>query len=64
MSLNGISGTTERRRTPRHDLAEGVYGRPMLPKNAKSPFPGMKKEASIYIRPAALKVAAGRCVTY
>jgi len=28
-------------------------------KNAKSPFPGMKKEASIYIRPAALKVAAG-----
>ena len=28
-------------------------------KNAKSPFPGMKKEASIYIRPAALKVAKG-----
>ena len=28
-------------------------------KNAKSPFPGMKKEASIYIRPAALKVASG-----
>jgi len=28
-------------------------------KKAKSPFPGMKKEASIYIRPAALKVAAG-----
>jgi GH35 family endo-1,4-beta-xylanase len=27
-------------------------------KNAKSPYPGMKKEASIYIRPAALKVAA------
>lgn len=26
-------------------------------KNAKSPFPGMKKEASIYIRPAAMKVA-------
>ena len=26
-------------------------------KNAKSPYPGMKKEASIYIRPAALKVA-------
>lgn len=26
-------------------------------KNAKSPFPGMKKEASIYIRPQALKVA-------
>lgn len=26
-------------------------------KNAKSPFPGFKKEASIYIRPAALKVA-------
>jgi len=26
-------------------------------KNAVSPFPGMKKEASIYIRPAALKVA-------
>ena len=28
-------------------------------KNAKSPYPGMKKEASIYIRPAALKVARG-----
>ena len=27
-------------------------------KNAKSPFPGTKKEASIYIRPASLKVAA------
>ena len=26
-------------------------------KNAKSPYPSMKKEASIYIRPAALKVA-------
>jgi hypothetical protein len=28
-------------------------------KNAKSPFPGMKKEASIYIRPASLKSAKG-----
>jgi hypothetical protein len=28
-------------------------------KNAKSPFPGMKKEASIYIRPLDLKVAKG-----
>ena len=28
-------------------------------KNAVSPFPGMKKEASIYIRPAALKVVRG-----
>jgi GH35 family endo-1,4-beta-xylanase len=28
-------------------------------KNAKGPFPGTKKEASIYIRPAALKVAMG-----
>ena len=28
-------------------------------KNAKSPFPGMKKEASIYVRPASLKVAKG-----
>ena len=28
-------------------------------KNAVSPFPGVKKEASIYIRPAALKAAAG-----
>lgn len=28
-------------------------------KNAKSPFPGMVKEASIYIKPAALKVANG-----
>ena len=28
-------------------------------KNAKSPFPGMKKEASIYVRPASLTVAKG-----
>ena len=28
-------------------------------KTAKSPFPGMKKEASVYVRPAALKVARG-----
>ena len=28
-------------------------------KNAKSPYPGMKKEASIYVHPAALKVAKG-----
>ena len=28
-------------------------------KNAKSPFPGMKKEASIYVHPADLKVAKG-----
>lgn len=28
-------------------------------KQAKSPFPGMKKEASVYVRPAALKVAKG-----
>ena len=31
-------------------------------KNAKSPFPGMKKEASIYIRPADYKVAKGDVV--
>ena len=28
-------------------------------KTAKSPYPGMKKEASVYVRPAALKVANG-----
>ncbi len=28
-------------------------------KNAVSPFPGMKKEASVYIRPASLKVVRG-----
>lgn len=28
-------------------------------KNAKSPFPGFKKEASIYVKPASLKVAKG-----
>ena len=28
-------------------------------KTAKSPFPGMKKEASIYVRPRDLKVAKG-----
>ena len=26
-------------------------------KNAKSPFPGMKKEASVYVKPASMKVA-------
>lgn len=28
-------------------------------KNAKSPYPGMKKEASIYVHPASMKVADG-----
>ncbi|MBP5514814.1 MAG: endo-1,4-beta-xylanase [Bacteroidaceae bacterium] len=28
-------------------------------RNAKSPFPGMKKEASVYIRPASMNVARG-----
>ena len=28
-------------------------------KNAKSPFPGFKKEASIYVKPASMKVAKG-----
>ena len=31
-------------------------------KNAKSPFPGMKKEASLYVKPQALRVAAGEPV--
>lgn len=31
-------------------------------KNAKSPFPGMKKEASVYIKPADYKVAKGDVV--
>ena len=31
-------------------------------KNAKSPFPGMKKEASIYVRPGSIKVAKGDVV--
>ena len=31
-------------------------------KNAKSPFPGMKKEASLYVKPQALRVAAGQPV--
>lgn len=31
-------------------------------KNAKSPFPGMKKEASVYIKPADFKVAKGDVV--
>ena len=31
-------------------------------KNAKSPFPGMKKEASVYVRPAALSVTKGEPV--
>jgi GH35 family endo-1,4-beta-xylanase len=28
-------------------------------KNAKSPFPGFKKEASVYVKPASMKVAKG-----
>lgn len=31
-------------------------------KNAKSPYPGMKKEASLYVKPQALRVAAGQPV--
>ncbi len=31
-------------------------------RNAKSPFPGMKKEASVYVRPAALVVSRGETV--
>ena len=31
-------------------------------KNAKSPFPGMVKEASVYVKPAALKVSKGDAV--
>ena len=31
-------------------------------KNAKSPFPGMVKEASLYVKPQALRVAAGEPV--
>lgn len=31
-------------------------------KNAKSPFPGMKKEASLYVKPQSLRVAAGEPV--
>ncbi|MCQ2221623.1 MAG: endo-1,4-beta-xylanase, partial [Prevotella sp.] len=31
-------------------------------KNAKSPFPGMKKEASVYIKPAALNIEKGKPV--
>ena len=31
-------------------------------KNAKSPFPGMVKEASLYVKPQALRVAAGQPV--
>ena len=31
-------------------------------KNAKSPFPGMKKEASVYVKPAAIAVTKGEVV--
>jgi len=31
-------------------------------KNAKSPFPGMKKEASVYVKPASLNVTKGEAV--
>ena len=31
-------------------------------KNAKSPFPGMKKEASVYVKPAAIAVTKGEAV--
>ncbi len=32
-------------------------------KNAKSPFPGMKKEASVYIKPSSVKASAGEEIT-
>lgn len=59
-TTNGNSGIIEEDGTDRPAMEWlRTYMQSDAAKNAKSPFPGMKKEASIYIRPAALKMAKG-----
>ena len=56
-TTNGNSGIIEEDGTDRPAMTWlREYMASDAAKNAKSPFPGMKKEASIYIRPSALKV--------
>jgi len=56
-TTNGNSGIIEEDGTDRPAMDWlRKYMQSDAAKKAKSPFPGMKKEASIYVRPAALKV--------
>ena len=57
-TTNGNSGIIEENGTDRPAMKWlREYMQSDAAKNAKSPYPGMKKEASIYVKPAALKVA-------
>ncbi|MBR4388989.1 MAG: endo-1,4-beta-xylanase [Prevotella sp.] len=57
-TTNGNSGIIEEDGTDRPAMEWlRTYMQSDAAKNAPSPFPGMKKEASIYVHPAALKVA-------
>lgn len=59
-TTNGNSGIIEEDGTDRPAMTWlREYMQTAAAKNAKSPFPGMKKEASIYIRPASQKMANG-----
>ena len=59
-TTNGNSGIIEENGTDRPAMQWlRTYMQTDAAKNAKSPYPGMKKEASVYVRPAALKVAKG-----
>ena len=59
-TTNGNSGIIEEDGTDRPAMEWlRTYMQSDAAKNAPSPFPGMKKEASIYVHPAALKVAKG-----
>ncbi len=59
-TTNGNSGLIEEDGTDRPAMTWlRQYMQSDAAKNAKSPFPGKKKEASIYIRPASQKVATG-----
>lgn len=59
-TTNGNSGIIEEDGTDRPAMEWlRTYMKSDAAKNAKSPFPGRKKEASIYVRPLSMKVAKG-----
>ena len=59
-TTNGNSGIIEEDGTDRPAMTWlREYMQSDAAKKAKSPFPGMKKEASIYVKPASMKVAKG-----
>ena len=59
-TTNGNSGIIEENGTDRPAMEWlRTYMKSDAAKNAKSPFPGRKKEASIYVRPLSMKVVKG-----